>query len=90
MIRKLISHMDIIFAGMLLVLLIIDSVNSAMQFIDNGHTKRLIGLLCLCSIASGVMLRAKPPVKRRTGSRAPAGGKAPVKTVKTNKQNVRR
>lgn len=49
MLRKYLPHAAIILSGMYLVFFLIDRVNSAMAFINNPITKRLI--LALCAIA---------------------------------------
>ncbi len=64
--KRILAHATIVFAGMLIVLLVIDNVNSAMQFIDNGITKWMIGILCVLS-AYQAALRLKRP--KRTGNR---------------------
>ena len=43
-IKKILSHLLIIIGIMLIVFLIIDSVNSAMGFVDNVGTKVLMGV----------------------------------------------
>ena len=40
--KTLLAHLDVVLSGMILVLLCIDRVNTAMQFIDNEITKGLL------------------------------------------------
>lgn len=54
--KKLLAHLDVILAGMILVLLCIDRVNTAMQFIDNHITKGLLFGLCAVCFVSGLVL----------------------------------
>lgn len=57
--KKLLAHLDVVLSGMILVLLLIDRVNSAMQFIDNRITKGLLFALCAATLVSGVVLMAQ-------------------------------
>ncbi|MGI6173637.1 MAG: hypothetical protein ACOYI8_07000 [Christensenellales bacterium] len=66
MAKKILAHAAIVLAGMLIVLLVIDNVNSAMQFIDNGITKWLIGILCVLSVYHAALRLRRP---KRTGNR---------------------
>lgn len=54
--KKLLAHLDVVLSGMILVLLLIDRVNSAMQFIDNRITKGVLFALCAATLVSGVVL----------------------------------
>ncbi|MDO4566649.1 MAG: hypothetical protein Q4B42_04900 [Oscillospiraceae bacterium] len=54
--RKIVCHLQIVLAGMLLVLVIIDRFNSAMAFIDNDITKALLFVLCLLAIINSALL----------------------------------
>ncbi len=65
--REALAHLAIILSGMLLVLLVIDHVNSAMVFIDHRITKGLMGVLCVASILNGAQL-LKRPARRRDGA----------------------
>ncbi len=72
MIKKLIRaipHLSIILSGMLLTLLVIDRINSAMNFINNNYTKIIIVLLCLLavfqSIIQIIVMRHPPKRKKR-------------------------
>ncbi|MBQ3223555.1 MAG: hypothetical protein IJC54_04945 [Clostridia bacterium] len=57
--KLLLAHADIVLSGMLLVLLVIDRVNTAMQFIDNHITKGLLFGLCAVCFVSGLVLMAQ-------------------------------
>lgn len=63
--KKLLAHLDVILAGMILVLLCIDRVNTAMRFIDNEITKGLLFGLCAVCLISGVVLMAQPTRRRK-------------------------
>lgn len=63
--KKLLAHLDVILAGMILVLLCIDRVNTAMQFIDNEITKGLLFGLCAVCLVSGVTLMAQPTRRKK-------------------------
>ena len=56
MLRKLLPHAAIILSGMYLVFFLIDRVNSAMAFINNGITKRLLLILCVISTINAIWL----------------------------------
>lgn len=64
--KTLLAHLDVVLSGMILVLLCIDRVNTAMQFIDNEITKGLLFGLCAVCLLSGVVLMAQG---RRRGRR---------------------
>ena len=63
--KKLLAHADVVLAGMILVLLCIDRVNSAMQFINNNITTGLLFVLCARGLVSGIVLMAQGARKRR-------------------------
>ena len=63
--KKLLAHLNIVLAGMILTLLCIDRVNTAMRFIDNDITKGILFALCAVSILGGVVLIAQPGRKRK-------------------------
>ena len=56
MLRKLLPHAAIILSGMYFVFFFIDRVNTAMAFINNNITKRLLFALCVISIVEAVWL----------------------------------
>lgn len=74
MLKRFLSHADIICALMLLTLLVIDSVNGAMQMIDNPHAKRLMLILALVSLASGALMRAEYSRRARRRNGPQRGG----------------
>ena len=51
MIRKILPHICIVLAIVMLVFLIIDQVNSAMAFIDNQGTKIIMIVFCALVLA---------------------------------------
>ncbi len=57
--KKLLAHANVVLSGMILTLLLIDRVNSAMQFIDNELTKYLLFALCAVSLLAGIALLAQ-------------------------------
>lgn len=56
MLRKLLPHAAIILSGMYFVFFFIDRVNTAMAFINNNITKRLLFALCVISIVEAIWL----------------------------------
>lgn len=56
MLRKILPHAAIVISGMYLVFFLIDRVNSAMAFINNGITKRLLLVLCAISVVNAIYL----------------------------------
>ena len=63
--KKLLAHLNIVLAGMILTLLCIDRVNTAMRFIDNDITKGILFALCAVSILGGIVLIAQLGRKRK-------------------------
>ena len=63
--KKLLPHLEIILAGMILVLCVIDRFNSAMAFIDNDITKTLLMILCILSIIVACMLISAQRARER-------------------------
>lgn len=56
MLRKILPHAAIVISGMYLVFFLIDRVNSAMGFINNDITKRLLLILCAISVVNALYL----------------------------------
>ena len=56
MLRKILPHVSIVLCNMYIVFFLIDRVNSAMQFIDNGITKALLLVLCVISTINSAFL----------------------------------
>ena len=56
MLRKLLPHAAIVLSGMYFVFFLIDRVNSAMSFINNRITKRLLLALCIISVVESIWL----------------------------------
>ena len=53
--HELLCHVTVILAFMFLVFLVLDQFNPLMNFIDNGISRALLGLLCLSGIAQCVL-----------------------------------
>ena len=53
--HELLCHLTVILAFMFLVFLVLDQFNPLMNFIDNGISRVLLGLLCLSGIAQCVL-----------------------------------
>ena len=71
MLRKLLPHAAIILSGMYFVFFFIDRVNSAMAFINNGITKRLLFILCVIVIIMAIwLIRDERNKVRREQARA--------------------
>lgn len=56
MLRKVLPHAAILLSNMYIVFYLIDRVNSAMCFIDNGITKALLVLLAIISTVNAAFL----------------------------------
>ena len=69
--RPMLPHGAILIANMYIVFFLIDRVNPAMNFIDNGLTKGL--LLAMCLIVTGDAL-----IPARRARRASGGAKKPA------------
>lgn len=71
LLRKILPHAAIVLGGMYVVFYVIDRVNSAMGFINNGITKALLLLFCLvgmvnaCVIISDDRKRARRKAKQK-------------------------
>lgn len=65
--KRLIPHAAVLICNMYIVFFLIDRVNTAMNFIDNGLTKGLLLLLCLAGsyTALGLIAGAARPARRR-------------------------
>ena len=71
MLRKLLPHAAVILSGMSRVFFLIDRVNSAMSFINNSITKRLLLVLCAVSVIEAVwLIRDERAKVRRQEARA--------------------
>ena len=58
--KGILSHGAILICNMYIVFFLIDRVNTAMCFIDNGITKTLLAIMCVLSaIASISLIRAR-------------------------------
>ena len=79
--RAMLPHAAILIANMYIVFFLIDRVNSAMNFIDNGLTKGLLLAMSLIVLADVLLPRPRPrrraQAKRETPE-APAVPEAPV------------
>jgi hypothetical protein len=54
-IRKILSHLTVIFGGMFLTFFLIDRVNTAMGFIDSEISKWVLFCFSLTAIAQGIL-----------------------------------
>ncbi|NLG25391.1 MAG: hypothetical protein GX558_08540 [Clostridiales bacterium] len=50
------SHAAIVLSGMVIVLLVIDRLNSGMVFIDNDYTKGILWALSIIAIGNSIRL----------------------------------
>ena len=62
--KRFLAHADVILAGMIITLLLIDRVNDAMKMIDHPLTKWLLFALCGAALLSGLSF-AKEYARRR-------------------------
>ena len=73
--RAMLPHAAILIANMYIVFFLIDRVNSAMNFIDNGLTKGLLLAMSLIVLADVLLPRPRP---RRRAQAKRAAPEAPV------------
>lgn len=79
MLRKWLPHAAILLSNMYLVFFVLDRVNRAMAFINNGITKGLLVLLSLISIFNACLLIHDRRERIRTAQRrADAARRAPA------------
>ena len=65
--RRILPHLAILICNMYVVFFLIDRVNTAMNFIDNGLTKGLILILSVAGISNALYIeRAEAARRRRT------------------------
>ena len=80
--RAMLPHAAILIANMYIVFFLIDRVNSAMNFIDNGLTKGLLLAMSLIVLADVLLPRPRPrrraQAKRAAAPEAPATPEAPA------------
>ena len=79
--RAMLPHAAILIANMYIVFFLIDRVNSAMNFIDNGLTKGLLLAMGLIVLADVLLPRPRPRRRaqaKRAAPEAPAVPEAPV------------
>ncbi len=55
MVSKIVPHISIVVAGMLIVLFCIDHINTATGFMENGATQILILILSVTSIVTSIL-----------------------------------
>ena len=51
----LLSHLCVILGLMFLVFLILDQFNPMMNFVDNGISRWLLALMCVCGISRSIL-----------------------------------
>ena len=74
--RAMLPHAAILIANMYIVFFLIDRVNTAMNFIDNGLTKGLLFVMCALVLLDRLLPRPKP--RRAAGAKAAGAVKAPA------------
>lgn len=72
-VRAMLPHVAILICNMYIVFYLIDRVNTAMNFIDNGLTKSLLLVLCAVTPFNAWALLKGP--RRRRGAKKKASGK---------------
>ncbi len=53
--ETLLSHLTVILSFMFAVFLVLDQFNPMMNFVDNGISRWLLGILCVSSVARSVL-----------------------------------
>ena len=79
--RAMLPHAAILIANMYIVFFLIDRVNSAMNFIDNGLTKGLLLAMSLIVLADVLLPRPRPRRRaqaKRAAPEAPAVPETPA------------
>lgn len=71
-VERLLPHAAILIGNMYVVFFLIDRVNPAMNFIDNGLTKGLLLVLCAVALVNALRVLRTPGVRAR---QAPASGR---------------
>lgn len=56
-VKNLLGHGTVILALMFLVFLVLDQFNPMMNFVDNGISRVLLALLCLCGVGHVTLCR---------------------------------
>ncbi len=56
MLKKILPHLCIIIALMMLTFFVIDQINTAMNFINNQMFKWLLMVFSVCAIATSILL----------------------------------
>lgn len=76
--KEILPHAVILICNMYVAFFLIDRVNPAMNFIDNGLTKGLLAMLCAAAIYNAlVLIRLEKRGRRRPAAQRPrpaAGG----------------
>ena len=49
------NHLTVIFGMMFLVFLVLDQFNPMMNFVDNGISRWLLALMCVCGISRSIL-----------------------------------
>ena len=80
--ERLLPHGAILICNMYIVFFLIDRVNQAMNFIDNGLTKGLLLILCAIALFNAwrLLKPAPVPAPKPTAKPKPAAAKKPAPT----------
>lgn len=63
--RTILTHLCLILAVVVGVLLVVDTFNPTMGFLDNTKTKILLWVLCIAALVNGILYTAHQYRKRR-------------------------
>ncbi|MBR1566199.1 MAG: hypothetical protein IJ649_05495, partial [Oscillospiraceae bacterium] len=72
--ERMLPHAAILICNMYIVFFLIDRVNQAMNFIDNGLTKGLLLILCAIAFYNARCLLKPAPVRRSVPARGSGYG----------------
>lgn len=75
--RGMLPHGAILIANMFIVFFLIDRVNTAMNFIDNGLTKGLLLVMCLIVLCDALLPEKKTRRNAKRKETAATGGATP-------------
>lgn len=76
-VERLLPHAVILIGNMYVVFFLIDRVNPAMNFIDNGLTKGLLLLLCAVALVNALRVLRTPVVRARQATATISRGGRP-------------
>ena len=71
--KSLLTHLTVILSLMFLTFLVLDQFNPMMNFVDNGISRVLLALMCLCGVCGSVLSWKEQGKAGRQANRSGAG-----------------